>query len=94
MPSSFHGLAEDKVNPNTENYVREAARLQSIGDGQGFVKCSCKTGCGRKTCKCVRSNVLCTVIQGAIIKDEVLLTLDCTIVPPYRFIAKYLFKKF
>jgi hypothetical protein len=31
----------------------------TIGHGQGFVKCSCKTGCARKTCKCVRSNVLC-----------------------------------
>ena len=59
MPSSFHGLAEEEVNPNTEINVRESARLQPIGDGQGFVKCSCQTGCARKTCKCVRSNVLC-----------------------------------
>jgi hypothetical protein len=33
--------------------VREAARLESIGDGQGFVKCSCKTGFAIKTCECV-----------------------------------------
>ena len=59
MPSTFHGLAEAEVDPNTEISVREAARLQSIGDGQGFVRCSCKTGCARKTCKCGRSNVLC-----------------------------------
>ena len=40
MPSTFHGLAEAEVDPNTEISVREAARLQSIGDGQGLVNCS------------------------------------------------------
>jgi hypothetical protein len=59
MPSTFHGLSEAEVDSNTEISVREGARLQSIGDGHGFVECSCKTGCARKTCKCVRSNVLC-----------------------------------
>ena len=39
--------------------VRETAHLQSIGDGQSFVRCICKMGCARKTCKCVRSDV-CT----------------------------------
>jgi hypothetical protein len=58
MSSTFHGLVEAEADPNTEISVREAARLQSIGDRQGFVKCSCKTGCARKTCKYVRSNVL------------------------------------
>jgi hypothetical protein len=56
MPSTVHGLSE--VDSNTEISVREAARLQSIGDGQCFVKCSCKMGCARKTCKCARSNFL------------------------------------
>jgi hypothetical protein len=40
--SGFIGLS--KADSNTEISVREAARLQSIGDGQCFVKCSCKTG--------------------------------------------------
>jgi hypothetical protein len=51
MPSTFHGLSEAEVNSNTEISGHEAVRLQSIGDGQGFVKCSCKMGCARKTCK-------------------------------------------
>jgi hypothetical protein len=53
MPSTFHGLTEAEVDSNTEIAVREVARLQSVGDGQGFVKYSCKTGCARKTCKWV-----------------------------------------
>ena len=59
MASSFHGLSESDIDLNVEISVREAARLQSIGNGQGFVKCSCKTGCSRKTCRCVKANVLC-----------------------------------
>jgi len=38
MSSTFHGLVEAEVDPNTEVSVREAAHLQSIGDEQGFVK--------------------------------------------------------
>ena len=52
MPSTFHGLAEAEVDPNIAISGREAVSLQSIGDTQGFVKCSSKTGCTRKTCKC------------------------------------------
>ena len=48
IPSTFHVLSEADVDSNTEISVREAARLQSIGNRQGFVKCSCKTGCARK----------------------------------------------
>jgi len=59
MPSIFHGLSEAEVDSNTEISVRETARLQSIVDGECFAKCSCKTGFARKTCKCLRSNVLC-----------------------------------
>ena len=58
MLSIFHGFSEVEFDSNTEISVRQAARLQSIGDGECFAKCSCKTGCARKTCKRVRSNVL------------------------------------
>ncbi|CAG2199865.1 unnamed protein product [Mytilus edulis] len=57
--SPIHSLALQDANTLVELSVREAARQQSIGDGQGFLKCACKTGCVRKTCKCVKSNVLC-----------------------------------
>ena len=59
MPFTFHGLSEAEADLSTEINVRDAASLQSIGEGQGFVKCSCKTGYARKTWKCVRSDVLC-----------------------------------
>ena len=45
---TFHGLSAAEVDSNTESSVRETARLQSIGDGQGFVKCSCKNGLCKK----------------------------------------------
>ena len=48
MPSIFHGFSEAEIDSNTEISVREAARLQSIGDGECFAKCSCKTGCAKK----------------------------------------------
>ena len=59
MLSTFHGLSEAEVESKTEVSVREATRLQSVGDGQGFVIYSFKIGCARKACGCVRSNSLC-----------------------------------
>ena len=38
--------------------VRELARKESNGTGQGFFKCSCMTKCTGR-CKCKRNNVLC-----------------------------------
>ena len=35
------------------------AAAQSLGTGQGFKKCSCKTQCINKKCFCFRNNVLC-----------------------------------
>jgi len=48
MQSTFHELSESEVDSYIEISVHEAARLQSIGNGQGFVKYSCKTDCARK----------------------------------------------
>ena len=48
MSSTFHVLSEADVDSNTEISIREAAPLQSIGNGQCCVKCSCKTGYARK----------------------------------------------
>ena len=59
MSSTSHGLSEAEIDSNTEISVHEAARLQSIRDGQGYVKCICKTGCARKTCKCVHCEIQC-----------------------------------
>ena len=39
---------------------REAVRLLSLGNGQGFVFCECKTGtCKTGRCKCKKNNLKC-----------------------------------
>jgi hypothetical protein len=58
-------LSEADVDSNTEISICEAACLQSIGNGQGFVKCSCKTGCARKLVN--MWDQMFYVIQGVII---------------------------
>lgn len=44
-----------------EKYVslREAARGDSIGGGQGYDRCNCKTGCNSNRCSCVKNDKLC-----------------------------------
>ena len=65
MPSTFHVLSEADVHSNTEISIRETAPLQSIGNGQGCAKCSCKTGYARKLV--IMWDQMFYVIQGAII---------------------------
>ena len=44
--------------PDESMGVREAIRKISVGTGQGFLKCSCKTGkCLH--CSCAKNNVKC-----------------------------------
>jgi len=38
--------------------LREVARLQSVTDGQGMLKCDCKGGCKTNRCKCRQAKVL------------------------------------
>ena len=39
---------------------REAVRLLSLGNGQGFIYCECKTGtCKTRRCKCFGNNLHC-----------------------------------
>ena len=45
--------------PDSELSVRQAAAQESIGHGQGFLHCGCKTGCQNGRCKCKKSNRLC-----------------------------------
>lgn len=45
--------------PDVEISLRSVATAQSLGTGQGFKKCSCKTQCVNKKCFCFRNNVLC-----------------------------------
>ena len=50
--------AESVLNTKTLP-LRELARLESNGTGQGFWKCSCKKSCKTGRCKCKSNNVLC-----------------------------------
>ena len=45
--------------PDVEISLRSVGTAQSLGTGQGFKKCSCKTKCVNKKCFCFRNNVLC-----------------------------------
>ena len=47
------------VDFDTEISVRQAARKQSIGTGHGFLKCTCKSRCIKKICKCLKAGMLC-----------------------------------
>ena len=46
--------------PSDELSIRTAVRLLSVGEGQGMVKCSCKTGCLKIRCKCFKNKRDCT----------------------------------
>jgi len=45
--------------PAEELALRSVASQQSIGSGQGFTKCTCKTRYQNKKCLCVKNKILC-----------------------------------
>ena len=45
--------------PETVLSVRSAATANSVGSGQGFVHCNCKTGCFNNRCKCRKNELQC-----------------------------------
>lgn len=52
-------LTIEEVQQEKEITIREAARLDSVGTGQGFFKCTCTTKCQSKKCKCLKEGVKC-----------------------------------
>ena len=54
---NFMCLSDVPTNCNIS--LREAARKNSIGLGQGFFKCNCKTGCTTKRFKCLNAKKIC-----------------------------------
>ena len=56
--SDYPGFTRDNV-PDVEIGVREAVRLLSVGNGQGVLKCGCKTGKCNKNCTCFKANQKC-----------------------------------
>lgn len=45
--------------PAQQVSLREVARSESLGSGQGYERCNCKSGCKGKKCKCRRLGRLC-----------------------------------
>ena len=54
----YKGLKRDDI-PQKEYTIREIVRILSVGDGQGFKKCSCKGNCDNSRCKCFKNNLVC-----------------------------------
>ena len=51
-------LSESDI-PNEEFSLRTIANAQSLGNGQGMLKCTCTKGCNTKKCTCKKANLLC-----------------------------------
>ena len=45
--------------PDTELSLRQAVTAESVGNGQGHVRCKCTTGCKDGRCSCRKANRLC-----------------------------------
>ena len=56
---NFLDVTDVPISQEKEVSVREVAKLDSIGTGQGFIKCSCKSSCTKNRCKCVKSLQIC-----------------------------------
>jgi len=52
-------ISDEDVPKDKEVSLRTAAKEDSMGTGQGFFRCNCKTGCESGRCKCKKENVLC-----------------------------------
>nr|XP_022900464.1 uncharacterized protein LOC111413662 [Onthophagus taurus] len=52
-------LKIEEITKDKEVSLRSVATSQSIGHGQGFNKCYCKTKCHSNKCACRKNNVLC-----------------------------------
>ncbi len=52
-------IALDDVPLDKEISTREAATKESVGGGQGFSRCDCKSNCLNMRCKCRKENRLC-----------------------------------
>ena len=58
IPTIGSFLEETQV-PENEITLREVARNESLGSGQGNRSCTCLTGCSNNMCSCRQANRLC-----------------------------------
>lgn len=56
--TKFTGISKKNI-PNNEVSIREIVCHLSVGTGQGFKKCSCKSNCNNKRCACFKSDLKC-----------------------------------
>ena len=56
--TKFRGL-QDKDIPKDEFSLREIVRKLSVGNGQGYKKCTCKGNCTTLKCKCFKCDFKC-----------------------------------
>ena len=54
----YRGIQIDDVS-DVSLSVREIITLQSVGNGQGYTRCSCKTTCETARCTCQKNNLKC-----------------------------------
>ena len=65
LPGNGFGLCKQsfieisQVDISKTLSIREMARQSSLGNGQGFIKCGCKTGLCDKNCTCKKAGQLC-----------------------------------
>jgi hypothetical protein len=45
--------------PMSECSIRTLVRNISVGNGQGFKRCSCRKGCASKKCQCYKHGMIC-----------------------------------
>ena len=52
--------------PDSELSIRQTAAQGSIGHGQGFLQCKCKTGCDSLRCTCKKKTIYFAIVAAII----------------------------
>ena len=58
IPTQAELISLDKVKENLIS-LREVARKEALGGGQGFDRCNCSKGCDSGRCSCRKNGKLC-----------------------------------
>ena len=59
QPTIEKFITADEVPLGIEISLRAAAKAESIGGGQGYLRCNCTGNCKTKRCKCFKENLKC-----------------------------------
>ena len=58
-PCELQCLSVNDVPQEIQISLREVAKADSMGEGQGFVKCTCSTFCNNNCCRCYKNENIC-----------------------------------